>query len=192
MHMGRKYRTRLEVLHDLLEASQKTSRKTRIIGLANLNPAYFEIYARFCLDHHLLQFTTDGYRPTDRTEPVLAAIRRVISKSSELDDALRSLASVVRQDPEVGDLGGPATRVYGSDGWEEGLWHSVPRLSLPRSGAIARPPVAGPGSDRPTFFLNSRTSAPTPMSLGMSPIPLDRNRSIEKSSRMRFPPEVVP
>ncbi len=190
--MGRKYRTRLEVLHDLLEASQRTSRKTRIIGLANLNPAYFEIYARFCLDHHLLQFSTDGYRPTDRTEPVLAAIRRVISKSSELDDALRALASVVRQGPEVGDLGGPATRVYGSDGWEEGLWHSVPRVSLPRSGAIVRPLAAGPGTDRSTSPLNGGTGALTPVSLGMSPIPHDRSRSIEKSSRMRFPPEIVP
>lgn len=192
--MTRKYRTRIEVLRDLLEASQKTGRKTRIIGLANLNPGYFETYARFCLDHRLLEFTTEGYRPTERTEPVLAAIRRVVSKSSELDDALQFLASVIRQGPELGNLGGPATRVYASGGWEGALWHSVPRLPISRSSATARTPETYPlpSLHGPLPTLTTRASISAPHPDATDPTGSGRSRPMEKSGRVRVPPELVP
>ncbi len=138
--MGRTYRTRLEVLHDFLDASRRASRKTRIIGLANLNPGYFDSYARFCLEHHLLEATPDGYHATDLADQVLVAIRRVLSKTAELDGAIRSFNVVVRQEGEGRDLGGPATEIFGPDDWDGILVRSVPRLSLPNSGGSMRTP----------------------------------------------------
>lgn len=138
--MGRTYRTRLEVLHDFLEASRRTTRKTRIIGLANLNPGYFDIYAQFCLDHGLLELTTDGYRSTELAEQVLVAIRRILSKTAELDGAIRSLSVVIRQEEGSASLAIAGSRAYAPADWQEILLHSVPRLSLPNSGVTVRAP----------------------------------------------------
>jgi predicted transcriptional regulator len=93
--MKRAYRTHLEVLYDFLDACRRTPRKTRIIGLANLNPRYFGIYAQFSLDLRLIEWTGSGYRSTERTVPAMNAIRRVIAQSAELDEAIRALQVMV-------------------------------------------------------------------------------------------------
>jgi predicted transcriptional regulator len=93
--MSRAYRTHLEVLYDFLDACRRAPRKTRIIGLANLNPRYFGIYAQFCLEHRLIEWTGTGYRGTERTIPAMNAIRRVIAQSAELDEAIRALQVMV-------------------------------------------------------------------------------------------------
>jgi predicted transcriptional regulator len=149
VEMGRTYRTRLEVLHDFLDASRRASRKTRIIGLANLNPSYFETYAQFCLEHHLLERTAEGYRSTELADQVIVAIRRVLSKTTELDGAIRSLNVVIRQDDDSRGPPEPTPRTYPTYDWQEILLHSVPRLSLPNSGVSVRGPrdPRVPGSD---------------------------------------------
>ena len=136
--MGRTYRTRLEVLHDFLDASRRAARKTRIIGLANLNPGYFDSYAQFCLDNRLLVATAEGYRTTELADQVLVAIRRILSKTAELDGAIQSFNVVVRQDPEPRDLGATPSGIFAPGDWHEILLHSVPRLSLPNSGVSVR------------------------------------------------------
>jgi len=148
--MGRTYRTRLEVLHDFLDASRRTPRKTRIIGLANLNPGYFDSYAQFCLEHHLLESVPDGYRTTELAEQVLVAIRRILSKTAELDGAIRSLNVVVRQDADAGGMDVSSARALAGDGWQEILVHSVPRLSLPNSGVTVRTARSAPVARAPT------------------------------------------
>jgi predicted transcriptional regulator len=136
--MARTYRTRLEVLHDFLDASRRASHKTRIIGLANLNPGYFDRYAQFCLDHRLLELSTEGYRPTDRGAEVLVAIRRVLSKTAELDDAMRSLGLALRRDPEPGALFARVSPSRPPEEWQDLLLHSVARLSIPPPGFTYR------------------------------------------------------
>jgi predicted transcriptional regulator len=136
--MGRTYRTRLEVLHDFLDASRRTTRKTRVIGLANLNPAYYDSYARFCRDHRLLETTDDGYRTTELADQVLVAIRQILSKTSELDTAVRSLHGALYPDASARELAAPSVALTHADGWEEILLHSVPRLSWPRAGTEVR------------------------------------------------------
>jgi predicted transcriptional regulator len=136
--MARSYRSRLEVLHDFLDASRRASHKTRIIGLANLNPGYFDRYARFCLDHQLLERSTEGYRPTDRGSEVLVAIRRVLSKTSELDDAMRTLGIALRRDSEPREAFDHVGPAHPPDAWPEMLLHSVARLSIPPPGFTYR------------------------------------------------------
>ncbi len=177
--MARTYRTRLEVLHDFLDASRRASRKTRIIGLANLNPSYFESYAQFCLDHHLIEVTSDGYRPTELADQVLVAIRRILSKTAELDGAIRSLNVVLRQDGDA-DLPRTAMRLYPPDAWQEILLHSVPRLTLPRSGV----PVRGSGSARE---IRSTPGSPEHVDEGAR---LPRPRAA--GGRWRETPEALP
>ncbi len=179
--MGRTYRTRLEVLHDFLDASRRASRKTRIIGLANLNPAYFDSYARFCVEQHLLEVTRDGYRTTELAEQVLAAIRQVLSKTAELDGAIRSLDLVLRRedpmDPRSVPLG-----VYPPDGWHEIMLHSVPRLSLPNSGVRVRGPTAP---------RSGAVADPRSRRLELVP-PATRARPSSPGARWREPPELIP
>ncbi len=159
--MGRIYRTRLEVLHDFLDASRRASRKTRIIGLANLNPGYFDSYARFCLDHHLLEATPEGYHATELADQVLVAIRRVLSKTAELDGAIRSFNVVVRQDGEARELAAPPTEIFGPDDWAGILGRSAPRLSLPSAGPPGRTSRAA-RSDGAESRRRPSTSRPRP------------------------------
>jgi predicted transcriptional regulator len=136
--MGRTYRTRLEVLHDFLDASRRATRKTRVIGLANLNPAYYESYARFCRDHRLLETTDGGYRTTELADQVLIAIRQILSKTTELDTAVRSLHEALYPEAKARELAAPSVALTHTDGWEEILRHSVPRLAWPRVGIEPR------------------------------------------------------
>ena len=51
------YRSKVEILRDFLVAIQESGKKTRIIGLANLNPSSFRPYLRFCLAHEPVSYT---------------------------------------------------------------------------------------------------------------------------------------
>ncbi len=179
--MGRTYRTRLEVLHDFLDASRRASRKTRIIGLANLNPAYFDSYARFCVEQHLLEVTREGYRPTELADQVLAAIRQVLSKTAELDGAIRSLDLVLRREDPT-DLRTVPLGLYPPDGWHEIVLHSIPRLSLPNSGVRVR----GPATTRAAIPSGSRSRT-----LDLEPS-APRGRPSHPGGRWRDPPELLP
>ncbi len=87
----RKYRTRLEVLRDFLEAIRETGKKTHIIGLANLNPTSFQPYLDFCLSLQLVQDTPEGYQLLPRADAVLEVIQRLLARSTEVDAALLDL-----------------------------------------------------------------------------------------------------
>jgi len=87
----RQYRSRLEILRDFLDATRDGGKKTRIIGLANLNPSSFQSYLDYCLALRLVQDTPVGYRLTPRADVVLDAIERLLARSAEVDAALLSL-----------------------------------------------------------------------------------------------------
>lgn len=87
----RQYRSRVEILRDFLGAVRESGKKTRVIGLANLNPASYQPYLDFCLAHHLVQYTSEGYRLTPRADGVLEAIERLVARSAEVDAALLDL-----------------------------------------------------------------------------------------------------
>jgi predicted transcriptional regulator len=103
---ARKYRTKLRVLRDVLLASRKGSKKTRIIGLANLNRASFDSYMSFCLKSGLLEQHDGRYETTPRAEEALGIIDVVLARASELDAALQRLSSLVASN-EAGDRQAP-------------------------------------------------------------------------------------
>lgn len=86
-----RYRTKIEVLRDFLRATQQGSKKTRIIGLANLNPASFRKYRDSCLSLELIQSVPGGYALTARAEVVLDRIDRLLEMTSEMESAVAAL-----------------------------------------------------------------------------------------------------
>lgn len=91
MTAGRSYRTNLEVLRDVLTAARFPAPKTRIIGLANLNPRSSRDYLRFCTTHELVAQTSQGYVATRRGEAVRDAIEGLLEKTAELEWAVHRL-----------------------------------------------------------------------------------------------------
>jgi predicted transcriptional regulator len=95
---SRKYRARIEILRDVLAAAQHEDKKTRIIGLANLNLASFDKYAAYCIEHGLLVSKNGEYKLTSRAEKTLGVIHVVLTKSSELAEALQEFGRVSGDD----------------------------------------------------------------------------------------------
>jgi predicted transcriptional regulator len=93
---GRKYRTQVEVLRDLLEAARRDRCKTRIIGHANLNEESFARYAFLALSEGLLERGCEGFRVTALAEEWLGQANLVLAKRAELDLAVDNLARVTR------------------------------------------------------------------------------------------------
>ncbi len=81
----------MEILRDFLSAVREAPKKTRIIGLANLNPSSFQLYLEFCLAHQLVEDTPEGYRLTHHADGVLKAIQQLIERSEEVDAVLLQL-----------------------------------------------------------------------------------------------------
>jgi predicted transcriptional regulator len=82
-----RYRTKLEVLRDFLEAVNQNPHKTRIIGLANLNPGSYERYRELTRHLGLVAIGSEGCYLSTRGATALDALRRFSDKSSELDQA---------------------------------------------------------------------------------------------------------
>lgn len=88
---GKRYRSKLEVLRDFLDATRSGEKRTRIIGVANLNVRSFRRYRDFCLDRGLIMSTSGGYALTPEADTCLEAIRGVLTKREELNGLLESL-----------------------------------------------------------------------------------------------------
>ena len=106
MPSPRSYRSKIEVLRDLLRAAQAPAPKTRIIGAANLNPVSFGKYLRICTDHDLITSVAGGYVATPRASPLLQAIDGLILKAGELETAYLTLERSASSNH--GPNGGPA------------------------------------------------------------------------------------
>ena len=130
----RQYRSRLEILRDFLGAMRETGKKTRVIGLANLNPASYQPYLEFCLAHHLVQDTSAGYRLTPRADHVLEAIDRIVGHSAEVDAALADLQRGLEGTRVASPSSRPALRYVSLVAFHEMI----------RNSADARDPSASP------------------------------------------------
>jgi len=115
----KQYRSRLEILRDFLDATREGGKKTRIIGLANLNPSSFQSYLDYCVALRLIQDTPAGYRLTPRADIVLDAIERLLSRSAEVDAALLALQKGVEGAPTPGSPSKGALRYVSRLAWNE-------------------------------------------------------------------------
>lgn len=86
-----RYRTKIEVLRDIVRAATNEERKTRIIGMANLNQVSFQRYSSLGVSLGLLQPTGSGLSATPAAEEWLGAVDTIISKSSEVAAAIDTL-----------------------------------------------------------------------------------------------------
>jgi len=129
------------VLRDFLNATRAGVKKTRIIGIANLNPASFQKYLESCTRLHLVRGTSEGYELTPRAEVVLDRIDRLLQMSSEVETALESLNRILGE-TSPGESPPPLRYV------SRLAWSAAPRapsaepseprsLVLDRSGAYA-------------------------------------------------------
>ncbi len=129
------YRTRVEVLRDFLRAVRQEPKKTRIIGLANLNPSSFRRYLNFGIAFDLVRPTPGGFRLTVRAEAVLDSIERLLAKTAEFESILgelyRSLGGApLGQGPRSSSHGRTVSRI------------ALAEIALPhigRSGGLVSP-----------------------------------------------------
>lgn len=142
----RRYRSKLEVLRDFLDATRVGEKRTRIIGTANLNVRSFRRYRDFCLDRGLIVSTSGGYALTPEAETCLEAIQGVLTKRDELNISLKSLERTA--------LGESAPRLNGL-GPEVELPHPP---WLARSDPDEREGLREPMSNEPSRAFPSRTT----------------------------------
>jgi len=116
---GGRYRTKVEVLRDFLLATREESRKTRIIGTANLNPASFQKYLASCIRLNLVQKSAHGYELTARAEVVLDRIERLLEMSSEVESALVGLNRFLGEGSGAGEVS-PTLRFVSRLAWNPG------------------------------------------------------------------------
>ena len=153
MPSPRSYRSKIEVLRDILRAAQAPAPKTRIIGAANLNPVSFGKYLRICTDHDLITSVAGGYVATPRASPLLQAIDGLILKAGELETAYLTLERSASSNQ--GPNGGPAKP------FRQVLRHAWNGIALvaadpdhdreahrPESGRTSRTTVSHPGRRR--------------------------------------------
>jgi predicted transcriptional regulator len=152
---NRRYRTKIEVLRDLLEAASRERRKTRIIGTANLNQESFQRYAGLAMGAGLLQVTNGMYFLTPAAKDWLRAVDGVLRKGTEVSVALAGLSRLTRRpterrtSPPV-DMGELARQLVARLAWSElGVREPMaeepirPPASPPRPGtSVARELVA--------------------------------------------------
>jgi len=163
-----RYRTKVEILRDLLDAASKARRKTRIIGLANLNQESFQRYAALAISAGLLREQDGHYVPTPRAKEWLRAVDSVLRKGSEVSSALASLSRLTRQSlrplpstpEETGEI---ARQLLGRLAWSElsileddGIAESPP-VDLT---ALGRSPTGPLLNDR--WPVAPRTASPVP------------------------------
>jgi len=131
-----RYRTKVEVLRDFLVATREESRKTRIIGTANLNPASFQKYLASCIRLNLVQETTHGYELTARAEVVLDRIERLLEMNSEVESALLGLNRVLEECSGAGEVS-PTLRFVSRLAWNPGR-RPTEELGTPLPNSMSR------------------------------------------------------
>jgi predicted transcriptional regulator len=138
----RSYRSKIEVLRDFLSAAREPVPKTRLIGLANLNPPAFQRYLRICTDRGLIEKVSGAYVATPRAMPLLEAIDGLILKTAELERSFQALEGTT-ETPRIRNGGtGNDVSPFLMRAWSEILLRPVVPSNGHRSGACAAPPSA--------------------------------------------------
>lgn len=97
-----RYRTKIEVLRDIVRAASNEERKTRIIGMANLNQSSFQRYSKLGVSLGLLEPTASGLTATPAAEEWLFAVDTILSKGTEVAAAIDSLYRLTQPTSENG------------------------------------------------------------------------------------------
>ena len=154
-----RYRTKIEVLRDIVRAASTEQRKTRIIGMANLNQGSFQRYASLGVSLGLLKPTQIGLMATPAGEEWLGAVETILSKTSEVAAAIESLGRIThgghpgaaaRERPKPAY---DAVQLLGRLAWADLRPAPVPSAEM-RSDADRRP-VAHLRSPRPPRRLGA-------------------------------------
>jgi predicted transcriptional regulator len=86
-----KYRDMLGIIADILRAAGSGSKKTRIMGVANLSYRLFEKYLGRTVQVGFLRLNGDGYEVTERGQAFLEKYLALSSRSSKLENELQSV-----------------------------------------------------------------------------------------------------
>jgi predicted transcriptional regulator len=133
---GSGYRTRLEILRDVLVFARHGISKSRIMSLANLSPRSLQSYLSMSVASGLLAREGRRYRSTPVAQDLTEAIERVLSHAGELSlaiDHLQRLTSMNFGDAiDFGDLSDVARRLVGV----EAQLRLRSRVPLPGAGTV--------------------------------------------------------
>ena len=151
---GRAYRTRLEVLRDILGVPGDEANKSRIIRLANLNPTAFDRYVRFCLETGLLELEDNRYRKTGVSVPAIQAINHVLAKAGELGTAIRDLGTTLGREGVDLDSQAPVVRFASAAAWGD-----LTRSGAPGNGSASYD-AASPWVKRVALVNETAASGP--------------------------------
>lgn len=145
----RPYRSKLEVFRDVLLATRYASKKTRIIGLANLNPTTFQRHMALARAHGLIIQDDGDYRLTEKADQVLTALQELVVKSRELDDGVQSFGRSALSSSAGRRTDGVVLRYVSRLAWAE-IRRSDTELppSFARSAGISANPGGTPDSPR--------------------------------------------
>jgi predicted transcriptional regulator len=141
---ARTYRSKLELFRDVLVATRYASKRTRIIGLANLNPGTFQKHMSLASAHGLVRVEGGDFRLTERAEPVLVAVQDLLTRSHAIDGAVKVLDQSLHSPGEGLRADGSVLHHVSRIAWAE-----IQRLDKPgpvayqKSGGLR---VASPGS----------------------------------------------
>ena len=86
-----KYRRRLEIIADILNAANNSVKKTRIMYVANLSYRLLEKYLEETINIGFMRFNNDGYEVTEKGRLFLERYSQFSSKYSKLAKELENL-----------------------------------------------------------------------------------------------------
>jgi predicted transcriptional regulator len=85
-----KYRDGLRIIADILHAAGSGTKKTRIMGLANLSYRLLEKYLGKTVQTGFLRLNDDGYEVTEKGQAFLEKYEDFSSRYSKLESELQS------------------------------------------------------------------------------------------------------
>lgn len=133
---GSGYRTRLEILRDVLVFARHGVSKSRIMSLANLSPRSLQSYLSMSVSSGLLAREGRRYRSTPVAQDLTEAIERVLSHAGELSLAIDHLQRLSRMNfgdaVDFGDLSDVVRRLVG----DEAQLRLQSRVPLPGAGTV--------------------------------------------------------
>lgn len=162
----RQYRGRVEILRDFLEAVGVHERKTRIMGIANLNPSSFQKYLDFCLTLDLVQKSPGGYRLTPRANAVLDSIDRLLTKSEEVDNTLLEFRRAFSRSQAVASSTRSTTRYISRLAWDEVCRSAAKSATL---DTVSRRTGDSPISELPELWLELPDPEDAPTTASRAP-----------------------
>ncbi|MGA3192924.1 MAG: winged helix-turn-helix domain-containing protein [Candidatus Bathyarchaeia archaeon] len=86
-----KYRDMLGIIADMLHAAGSGSKKTRIMGVANLSYRLFEKYLGRTVQAGFLRLNGEGYEVTEKGQDFLVKYLALSSKYSMVESELQSV-----------------------------------------------------------------------------------------------------